>query len=140
MGEFSKHVSTTNVNLARAPHHMQVYTSTAAFPLVTSSTQWHTHESSNEHVHNYSSNAAAYTHEDDYYSSFETTLDRVLEMTQLGKEQSVIWENVVRAAYKTTEYHLEEETVCHVCGGETELVDKLCRTCSSSNNADSRAP
>ena len=66
-----------------------------------------------KHVHDYTNNA--YQQEQDYFDtfSFESTLDRVLEMTQLGKEQSHLWENVVRASFKT-DYHLRGDYLSRV--------------------------
>jgi hypothetical protein len=54
--------------------------------------------SSYEH-HDYD-NTLNYQHQE--YSCFESTLENVLEMAQLGKEQaeSTYWEQAIRSAYK----------------------------------------
>ena len=74
-------------------------------------TRWDQSDAKNN-VHNYG-NKAYQEQEEDYYSfeSFESTLDRVLEMTQLGKEQSVHWEDVVRSAYTAKSHYFEEESM-----------------------------
>jgi hypothetical protein len=79
--------------------------------------------------------------EQDYYhfSSLESTLERVLEMAQLGKEESIEWNKVVRSAFKS-EYHEEEGSVCHLCGSH-KSAHTICRKCanvSSSNGSATR--
>lgn len=78
-------------------------------------------------------------HEEDYYlySSWESTLERVLEMTQLGKEESIHWEKVVRSAYKT-EYHEEDGNTCHLCG-KNKSAHELCRRCLNVESSKSIA-
>jgi ribosomal protein L32 len=69
--------------------------------------------------------------EQDYYhhSSLESTLERVLEMAQLGKEESIEWNKVVRSAYKA-EYHEEEGSVCYLCGSH-KSAHTICRSCAN---------
>jgi len=127
VSDLSKHAAMK----ARSPN-----TQVRAFStLPTFTTHWQEmphHHDVKEHTHSYTSNA--HEEEQDFYdySSFESTLDRVLEMTQLGKEHSVHWENVVRSAYKA-EYH-SDESVCHVCGGP-KAVDVLCKQCVDSQSS-----
>lgn len=135
MGELSKHHAKTSAKqqLRRAPSHMKVYTSTAL-----GSTQWQDFVKKNEpkkHVHDYTHNA--YQQDQDYYDtlSFESTLDRLIEMTQLGKEQSHHWENAVRASFKTDYHHSEEENICHVCGEEMGKLNSPCFKCGGDSRA-----
>lgn len=129
MGELSKHhVKKSARHQLRTQSRMQVYTSSTAL----GTTQWqdfYKKRETTKDVHDYSSNV--YQQEQDYYDtfSFESTLDRVLEMTQLGKEPSHDWENVVRASFKTD--YLSEEITCHLCGKEMGKVDFPCVQCGS---------
>ena len=102
---------------------MQVYTS-SSFPI---STVWEELQEAN-----YLS-----SQEDSYYSSFENTLERVLEMNQLGKEESIHWEKAVRSVIQGDDYH-SQQTVCHICGGN-KSTDELCHRCVSVNCLSARA-
>jgi ribosomal protein L32 len=75
----------------------------------------------------------------DYYhhSSLESNLERVLEMAQLGKEESIEWKKVVRSAYKI-EYHEDEGSVCHLCGSH-KSAHTICRNCANANSSNGSA-
>ena len=66
----------------------------------------------------------------DYSSCFETTLEKVLEMSRLGKANNAdmfcSFENAVRAGTKA------HQAVCHLCG-QLKFMDELCH-CTGSNS------
>jgi hypothetical protein len=64
----------------------------------------------------------------DYSSCFESTLEKVLEMSRLGKtkaEKFCTFENAVRAGTKAV------QAVCHLCG-QLKFMDELCRCTETS--------
>lgn len=63
-----------------------------------------------------------------YYSTFESTLDSVLKMTQLGKEEGEDSFHVARSVY-TSDYH-SEESACHICG-QSKAEPGLCHKCAT---------
>ena len=79
-------------------------------------------------------------HEDDYYlsSSLESTLERVLEMTQLGKEESIHWATAVRSAYKTEYLEEDWDACCHLCGCH-KSAHGLCHRCLKVESSKSGA-
>jgi hypothetical protein len=114
---------TLSKHVTRKPHMAVSMRTSSLLP-----SHWD-HSEAKDHTHGYANRA--YQDEEDYYSSFESTLDRVLEMTQLGKEQSVHWEAVVRSAYTAESYYSEEQSTTkdHLgegasqAGGEPAAVD-----------------
>jgi hypothetical protein len=73
---------------------MRVYGTTRFTAPATTREEWVQDYSSNK------DNAQDFEYQD--YSSFESTLEKVLEMAQLGKEQesTSYWEQAVRSAYR----------------------------------------
>lgn len=118
----AKTVTQRAIKPIKASHMQGAFTSHSTIPLVSSAASHHWKESGMSHV-NKEHAYASVTHpqqeqQQGYYSSFDSTLDRVLEMTQLGQEQSVHWENVVRSAYQVD--YQEDDDGESAAGGWSE--------------------